>query len=26
VNVVLQCMYNFFEEPIMKGNHPWIEW
>jgi len=22
VNIVLQCMYKFFEEPIMKGNHP----
>ncbi len=26
VNIVLQCMYWFFEQPIMKGNHAWIEW
>jgi hypothetical protein len=22
VNTVLQCMYQFFEQPNMKGNHP----
>ncbi len=21
VNIVLQCMYRFFEQPNMKGNH-----
>jgi len=21
VNIVLQCMYRFFEQPSMKGNH-----
>ncbi len=21
VNIVLQCMYQFFEQPNMKGNH-----
>jgi hypothetical protein len=26
VNIVLQCMYRFFEEPNMKGNHASIEW
>jgi hypothetical protein len=26
VNIVLQCMYQFFEELNMKGNHAWIEW
>jgi hypothetical protein len=26
VNIVLQCVYHFFEEPDMKGNHVWIEW
>jgi tRNA uridine 5-carbamoylmethylation protein Kti12 len=26
VNNVLQCMYQFFEQPNMKGNHVWIEW
>jgi hypothetical protein len=26
VNIVLQCMYQTFEQPNMKGNHAWIEW
>jgi hypothetical protein len=26
VNIVLQCMYQFFEQPNMNGNHAWIEW
>jgi hypothetical protein len=26
VNIVLQCMYRFFEQLNMKGNHVWIEW
>jgi hypothetical protein len=26
VNVVLQCMYLFFEQPNRKGIHSWIEW
>jgi hypothetical protein len=26
VNIVLQCMYRFLEEPNMIGNHAWIEW
>ncbi len=26
VNIVLRCMYQFFEELNMKGNHAWIEW
>jgi hypothetical protein len=26
VNIVLQGMYWFFEQPNMKGNHAWIEW
>jgi hypothetical protein len=26
VNIVLQCMCQFFEQPNMKGNHAWIEW
>jgi hypothetical protein len=26
VNNVLQCMYQFFEQPNMKGNHASIEW
>jgi hypothetical protein len=26
VNIVLHCMYQFFEQPNMKGNHAWIEW
>jgi len=26
VNIGLQCMYWFFEQPNMKGNHAWIEW
>jgi hypothetical protein len=26
VNIVLQCMYRFFEQPNMKGNHARIEW
>ncbi len=26
VNIVLQCMYWFFEQPNMKGKHAWIEW
>jgi hypothetical protein len=26
VNIVLQCMYQFFEQPDMKGNYAWIEW
>ncbi len=25
VNIVFQCMYQFFEQPNMKGNHAWIE-
>jgi hypothetical protein len=25
VNIVLQCMYQIFEQPNMKGNHAWIE-
>jgi hypothetical protein len=25
VNIVSQCMYWFFEQPNMKGNHAWIE-
>jgi hypothetical protein len=25
VNIVLQCMYRFFEHPNIKGNHAWIE-
>ncbi len=25
VNIVLQCMYRFFQQPNMKGNHAWIE-
>jgi hypothetical protein len=26
VNIVLQYMYQFFEQPNMKGNHAWIDW
>jgi hypothetical protein len=26
VNSVLLCMYWFFEQPNLKGNHAWIEW
>ncbi len=26
VNIVLQCMYQFFKQPNMKGNHVCIEW
>ncbi len=25
VNIGLQCMYPFFEQPNMKGSHAWIE-
>jgi hypothetical protein len=26
VNIVLECIYLFFEQPNMKGNNAWIEW
>jgi hypothetical protein len=26
VNIVLQCIYQFFDQPNMKGNYTWIEW
>ncbi len=26
VDIVLQCMYQFFEQPNMKGNYAWIDW
>jgi hypothetical protein len=26
VNIALQCMYRFFEQPNTKGNHARIKW
>jgi hypothetical protein len=26
LNIVLQSIYPFFEQPNMKWNHTWIEW